>query len=168
MFPTKAIIDCNRQLLVLKINPDTPGRAPGFDISSFRRVPMHVSPGYNLYVDGSVNGRRAKLMVDTGAFTTLLHTPFVRSMRIPLRDTQFRSSGVNLKQRGVQMATITRFSIGSMDMRSNEVGVINLEGLIHDGLLDASPPVAGLLGSEMLRRYHGIIDFGTNMLYLKR
>jgi predicted aspartyl protease len=168
LFPTKAILDCQRQLLVLKINPSVPGTVPGFDYNGFRAIPMHVSDGFNLYVDGSVNGKQAKLMVDTGAFTTLLHSRFVRRMQIPLRNTPFSSSGVNLKQRGVQVATISRFSIGSMDLRSNDVGVINLEGLIHGGLLDASPPVAGLLGSEILRRHHGIIDFGTKMLYLKK
>ena len=168
LFPTKAMLDCQRQILILKINPSVPGRIPGFDFRGYRGVPMHVSESYNLYVDGSVNGKKARLMVDTGAFATLLHSRFVRRMQIPLRDTPFSSSGVNLKQRGVQMATISRFSIGSMDMRNNDVGVINLEGLIHGGLLDASPPVAGLLGSEILRRYHGIIDFGTKTLYLKQ
>jgi predicted aspartyl protease len=168
LFPTKAVLDCQRQLLILKINPTVPGTIPGFDMTGFRRIPMHVSDGFNLYVDGSVNGKQARLMVDTGAFATLLHLRFVRQMKIPMRDTPFSSSGVNLKQRGVQMATISRFSIGSMNLERKEVGVINLEGLIHGGLLDASPPVAGLLGSEILRRHHGIIDFGTKSLYLKR
>jgi hypothetical protein len=167
LFPTKALLDCQRQILILKINPSVPGTVPGFDLSGFRRIPMHVSDGFNLYVDGSVNGRKARLMVDTGAFATLLHSRFVRGMKIPLRETPFSSSGVNLKQRGVQMATIARFSIGSMDLDRKEVGVMNLEGLIHGGLLDASPPVAGLLGSEILRRHHAIIDFGTKSLYLK-
>jgi predicted aspartyl protease len=168
LFPTMALMDCQRQLLILKINPSVPGTVPGFDFKGFRRIPMHVSDGFNLYVDGSVNGKKARLMVDTGAFATLLHSRFVRQMKIPMRDTPFRSSGVNLKQRGVQMATISRLSIGSMDLDRKDVGVINLEGLIHGGLLDASPPVAGLLGSEILRRHHGIIDFGTKDLYLKR
>jgi predicted aspartyl protease len=168
LFPTKAMLDCQRQILILKINPSVPGTVPGFDLSGFRRIPMHVSDGFNLYVDGSINGRKARLMVDTGAFATLLHSRFVRGMRIPLRETPFSSSGVNLKQRGVQMATISRLSIGSMDLERKDVGVINLEGLIHGGLLDASPPVAGLLGSEILRLHHAIIDFGTKNLYLKR
>jgi hypothetical protein len=107
-------------------------------------------------------------MVDTGAFATLLHQPFVRSMRIPLRETPFSSAGVNLKQRGVQLATISSFSVGSVNMRSKEVGVIDLEGLIRTRLLTASIPVAGLLGSEILQRHNGIIDFGTKTLYLKR
>ena len=167
LFPTKALIDCQKQVLVLKINPSVPGTVPGFDFTGFRRIPMHVSDGFNLYVDGAVNGQKARLMVDTGAFTTLLHSRFVRRMRIPMRDTPFSSSGVNLKQRGVQMATISRFSVGSLNLDRKDVGVINLEGLIHGGLLNASPPVVGLLGSEILRLHHGIIDFGTNSLYLK-
>ena len=166
--PLDAVLDYGRMLLVLKLDPRIPGPAPGFNFRGFRRVRMHESDGFNLYVDGSVNGKAARLMVDTGAFATLLHSPFVRRMNIPLRQTKFRSVGVNLAQNRVRIATITRFSIGSMNMRTSNVGVINLEGLIHGELLDGSPPVAGLLGSEMLQRYHAIIDFGTNSLYLRQ
>ncbi|MEP6937274.1 MAG: pepsin/retropepsin-like aspartic protease family protein [Chthoniobacterales bacterium] len=168
LFPTEAVLDCQTQMLILKLDPRLAGRAPGVDLRGFSRMPIHVSTGYNLYVDGSVNGKRAKWMIDTGAFTTLLHKRFVRGMKIPLRNTPFSSAGVNLKQRGVQLATIRLLSVGSVDLRGKEVGVIDLEGLIHGGLLDGSPPVAGLLGSELLRRHHGIIDFGTKTLYLKQ
>ncbi len=168
LFPTNAVLDCRAQMLFLKIDPNARGNVPGIDYHGFSSVPMHVSSGYNLYVDGSFNGKRAKLMVDTGAFGTLLHQRFVRSMKIPLRDTPFSSAGVNLKQRGVQLATISHFSVGSVNMRSKEVGVINLEGLVRTGLLEAKTPVAGLLGSEILQRHYGIIDFGTRTLYLKR
>jgi predicted aspartyl protease len=168
LFPTKAVVDCDKQMLFLKMNPAAPAGMPGLDTRGFRRVPMHVSSGYNLYVDGSVNGRAGKLMVDTGAFATLLHADFVRSMRIPVRRSPFTSSGVNLSERRVQLATITTLSIGSVDLAGKEVGVIDMTGLIHGGLLSGRPPVVGLLGSEILRRNHGIIDFGTNTLYLKR
>jgi predicted aspartyl protease len=168
LLPTKAVLDCKAQLLVLKMDPDLPGPIPGFDFRGFRGVPLRLSSGYNLYVDGTINGTAAKLMVDTGAFTTLLHRRFVRRMKIPLRETPFSSAGVNLKERGVQVATIQRLSIGNVKFRKKEVGVMDLNGLIHDDLLDASPPVAGLLGSEILRRHHGIIDFGTRTLYLQR
>ena len=168
LFPTQAVLDCAAQRLIMKIDPDARGRAPGTDYSGFIRVPIHVSAGYNLYVDGTLNGKKAKLLVDTGAFATLLHQPFVRRMKISMRDSQFSSAGVNFKERGVQFATISRFSVGSVDMRKKEVGVIDLEGLIRTGLLEATPPVAGLLGSEILRRHNAIIDFGTRTLYLKR
>ncbi|CAN5637397.1 hypothetical protein BH20VER1_BH20VER1_02870 [soil metagenome] len=168
LFPTQAVLDCRKQTLTLKIDPEARGGAPGISYRGFAGVPMHVSSGYNLYVESRLNGKRAKLMVDTGAFGTLLHNRFVRQMRIPLRDSPFTSAGVNLKSRGVQLATINRFSVGAVHLRSKEVGVIDLEGLIRTGLLDASPPVAGLLGSEILLHHNGIIDFGTRTLYLKQ
>jgi hypothetical protein len=89
-------------------------------------------------------------------------------MRIPLRETPFRSAAVNLKQRGVEVARIQRLSVGSVDILGKEVGVVNLDGLIYRELLKGSPPVAGLLGAEILRSHHAIVDFGTRTLYLKR
>ncbi|CAN5298060.1 hypothetical protein BH20VER2_BH20VER2_05420 [soil metagenome] len=168
LFPTQAVLDCRKQTLTMKVDPNAVGAAPGTNYRGYAGIPMQVSPGYNLYVDSRLNGKRAKLLVDTGAFGTLLHHRFVRQMRVPLRDSPFNSAGVNLKNRGVQLATISRFSVGSVNMRDKQVGVIDLEGLIRTGLLDASPPVAGLLGAEILQRYNGIIDFGTRTLYLKR
>jgi len=67
----------------------------------------------------------------------------------------------------VGVAWIRKLSVGSVDITGKEVGVVDLEGLIHRGMLQGSPPVAGLLGAEILKRHHGIIDFGTRTLYLK-
>jgi predicted aspartyl protease len=168
LFPTKAVLDCQRGLLILNTDPDAAGSAPGFDRRGFQAVPIQVSDGFNLYVNGSINGAPAKLMVDTGSFATLLHRSFVRRMRIATRETAYSSTAVNLTERGVRVARIRKLSVGSVDIIGKEVGVIDLEGLIHSGLLRGSPPVAGLLGGEILNRHHGIIDFGTRTLYLKQ
>jgi predicted aspartyl protease len=168
LFPTQAVLDCQRQLLILKIDPDVVGGAPGFDRRGLQAVPIQVSDGFNLYVNGAINGKRARLMVDSGSFATLLHRSFVRRMRIPTEETAFSSSAVNLKERGVRVARIRKLSVGSVDIVGRQVGVIDLEGVIHGGLLEGSPPVAGLLGAEILNRHHGIIDFGARTLYLKR
>ena len=170
LFPTRAVLDCERQLLILKTNPEVFGSVPGFDRRGLRAVPIQVSDDYNLYVNGSVNGKPARLMIDTGSFATLLHRSFVRRMRIATQQTPYSSSAVNLKERGVRVARIRKMSVGSVDIIGKDVGVIDLEGLIHERLLeprDGGAPVAGLLGAETLRSHHGIIDFGTRTLYLR-
>jgi len=167
LFPTRAVLDCQRRLLILNLEPESETLTPGVNYRGLRSVPIHVSEGYNLYVDGAINGAPARLMVDTGAFATLLHRAFVERMKIPLHDTPFRSAAVNLKMRDVQIARIRRLSVGSIDILGHNVGVMDLGGLIHGGLLAGKHPVAGLLGGELLQRHHGIIDFGTRRLYLK-
>jgi hypothetical protein len=167
LFPTQAVLDCDAQTLFMKIDPDAPGTMPGINHRGWKDVPIRVSKGWNLYVDSKLNGKVAQLMLDTGSFTTLIHRPFVRQMRLPLRNTPYASGAVNLKQRGLQLATIRRFSVGNFVVKGKEVGVMDLRGLIHGDLLEAQPPVVGLLGSEFFRRNHAIIDFGTRTLYLK-
>jgi predicted aspartyl protease len=167
LFPTQAVLDCKKQLLYLKIDPDARGSMPGVEYRGLEKMPLRVSEGYNLYVDGAINGAPARLMVDTGAFATLLPRGLFRQMRIPLRDTPFASSAVNLKQRGVELARISRLSVGTVNIIGKDVGVIDLDGLIHRGLLRSSPPVAGLLGAEILQSHNAIIDFGTRTLYMR-
>ena len=167
LFPTQAVLDCKRQILFMKLDPDTRGTVPGINHRGWKNMPIRVTKGWNLYVDSKLNGKPAQLMIDTGAFTTLIHQPFVREMRLPTRDTPYTSGAVNLDERGLQLAVIRRFAVGPFLVRGKEVGVMNLDGLIHGDLLKGQPPVAGLLGSEFLRRNNAIIDFGTRTLYLK-
>lgn len=168
LFPTNAVLDCRAQRLFLKMDPSVRGGVTGIDYHGFTQVPIHVSDGLGLYVDGRFNGRRAKLRIDTGAFGTLFHQSFIRTMKIPLRESGIVSALVNLEQRGLKLATIARFSIGSFDMQNKVVGVTDLAGIVSEALPDASRPDAGLLGAEILQRHHGIIDFGSRTLYLKR
>ncbi|MEO7723828.1 MAG: aspartyl protease family protein [Chthoniobacterales bacterium] len=167
LFPTEAVLDCKKQILFMKIDPDAEGAVPGIDRRGWKTMPIRVTKGWNLYVDGKLNGKPAQLMIDTGAFTTLIHRPFVREMRLKTRDTPYTSGAVNLEERGLQLAIIRRFAVGPYLVKGKEVGVMDLKGLIHGDLLEAEPPVAGLLGSEFLRRNNAIIDFGTRTLYLK-
>lgn len=167
LFPTQAVLDCDAQVLFMKVDPDAPGPVPGINHRGWKVIPIRVSKGWNLYVDSNLNGKPAQLMIDTGAFTTLIHGAFLREMRLPMRNTPFASGAINLEERGLQLATIQRFWVGDFHVKRKEVGVMDLRGLIHGDLLKGKPPVAGLLGSEFLRRNHAIIDFGTRTLYLK-
>src|SRR6202030_1128210 len=75
LLTTKAILNCQNQTLILNMTPDIPSRLPAFNPRGFSRVRFHVSDGLNPYIDSSINGARAQLMIDTGAFVTLLHRP---------------------------------------------------------------------------------------------
>jgi predicted aspartyl protease len=166
LFATKAILDCQRNLLILNLRPETPGTPPGVDLRGFQKMPMFVSERFNLYVDVSINGSPARLMVDTGAFATLLHRPFVRQLHIPMEETRLQSAALNLKEEGIDIARIRKLSVGLVNIVGKDVGVVDLGGILdHD--MQRSPPAVGLLGAEILNRHHGIIDFGTRTLYLR-
>jgi len=168
LLPLEAVLDCRAQTLILKMNPGHPGQAPGVDYRGYNSVKLQLSAGANLYVNGSINGIPGKLMIDTGAPVTILHHAFVQQIHVATRRTRIVSTAINLKDQGVRVATIQKFSLGSIRIRGGMVGVSDLGGLIHSPLLNGSPPFAGLLGGEILDRDHGIIDFGTRTLYMQK
>jgi predicted aspartyl protease len=167
LFASRAVLDCQRKLLILNLQPDIPNAVPGLDFRGFQKVPMFVTEGFNLYVNGLVNGSQARLMVDTGAFATLLHKPFVKRLHIPTEQTRLASAAINMKEEGLDVARIRRLSVGMVDIGRNDVGVVDLGGILNKAM-QLSPPAVGLLGAEILDRHHGIIDFGTRTLYLKK
>ena len=168
LFGTRAVMDCEKQVLILDMDPEAPSNVPSLDLRGFHKIRMNVSEGFNLYVNSSVNGTRTSLLVDTGAVMTTLHLPFVRQMRIPYYETPFTSSGVNRKEDAVNVAEIRRLSVGSLNVMDKAIGVADLGWLVRPrGRRQSSRPFAGLLGAEILRTHHGIIDFGTRTLYLK-
>ena len=169
LFGTKAVMDCQDQVLILNLFPDSGARDPQLDLRGFHKMPIFVNDGFNLFVNSSVNGARTRLLVDTGAVMTTLHLPFVRRLRIPYYATPFTSSGVNRKEDAVNVAEINRLSVGSVNMSGKAIGVADLKWLFDGKRRSlASPPVVGLLGAEVLKSHHAIIDFGARTLYLKQ
>lgn len=167
LFATKAVMDCQDQVLILNRYPELPGGDKTLDLRGFHRMRLHVSEGYNLFVNGSINGKQTKLLVDTGAVVTTLHRPFVRQLKIPYYATSLTSSGIHRKEDEVDVARIRRLSVGSVDMYGKAIGVADLKWLFPESNSREARPVAGLLGSELLKSHHAIIDFGTRTLYLK-
>ena len=167
LFATKAVMDCQDQVLILNRYPEAGGVESALNLRGFHKMPIYVSEGYNLFVNSSINGTRTKLLVDTGAVVTTLHLPFVRQLNIPHHETSITSSGINRKDDAVQVARIQKLSVGAVDVFGKSIGVADLHWLLPESGSRRSQPVGGLLGAELLKSHHGIIDFGTRTLYLK-
>lgn len=114
--------------------------------------------------DGS-SPKSVRLLVDTGAFGVplLLNTPFVRANRLArpgmLRDT----SGIG--QGGTVQVLLTRadkLQIGDIEFRNLLVALSQDEG----GAL-ASSSYDGILGAEILRRFHVIFDLPHHQMILE-
>ncbi len=46
LFPTRAVLDCQRRLLILNLEPQSETLTPGVDYRGLRSVPIHVSEDY--------------------------------------------------------------------------------------------------------------------------
>jgi len=147
------VVDCSRQMLY--VNPKGPSASSSQALASFLqgrgfvRVPMQFDAGHHLVVDARVNLRPVKLIVDTGAFTTVISALYAEGAGAAM-DSQ-------MSDRGQGVGRLGELSIGDFKVNNAEVYVANIHEMAG----------AGLVGEDYLSWNFGIIDLGGMNLYLR-
>jgi predicted aspartyl protease len=147
------IVDCTRQMIYA--NPKGPSSSTTQNLvqflegRGFTRIPMHFDPGNHLEVSAAINGHSAKLIVDTGAFTTLLSAPAAIATGATL-SPRFSAHGQGI-------AHVQQLAFGDLTISNAEVVVANVNKMVG----------TGLLGEEYLSWNFGIVDLGGMNLYLR-
>src|SRR5437899_7820576 len=95
LFPTGAVLDCQKQMLILKLDPESSGKTTGMQYRGFSSMTVRVSETYNLYVAESIHRAPYRWMNDNVQYDTMLNRGFLRRLHVPLQETPFSSSAVN-------------------------------------------------------------------------
>jgi predicted aspartyl protease len=115
-----------------------------------------TADGHVHYVPVQLDGKPAKLLLDTGAANSTIWQPSAASFG--LKSHSRRSIVYDVNGRQSNQEVITSLSIGRLT--GNDIHI----ALAPQGLEDGDPDGAGLLGGDILQNYDISIDFGTNKL----
>lgn len=147
------VVDCTRQMIY--VNPKGPSAASSQKLAQFLagrgfvRIPMRFDTGHHLQVDAQINGHPTRLIVDTGAFTTLLSAPAA---------TEYGTSmSPRFSAHGEGIGNVRQLSVGDLTINNAEVMVANVAKMVG----------TGLLGEEYLSWNFGVVDLGGMNLYLR-
>jgi predicted aspartyl protease len=161
----KAVINCRTKLIFFKVD-----QTRQVDLSSvasaekFTKIPMRRERNGALTVPCSIRGQPARLLVDTGAFITIFHEAFLKSVGIPLETTRVSAHFARGAARKVSAGQINDLKIGGFKMPPAKLGVTALPNFT---LLQSSARISGILGMDTLYDCHAIIDLDGMNLFLK-
>ncbi|HEV2045155.1 MAG TPA: retropepsin-like aspartic protease [Chthoniobacterales bacterium] len=147
------IVDCARQMIY--VNPKGPSAAAAQKLAAFlsgrgfTRIPMRFNSEHHLEIDAAINGHPVRLIVDTGAFTTLIFAPVAAASGTSLSP--------QLSRRGEGIGHVQQLALGNLTISNAEVVVANVAKMVG----------AGLLGEEYLSWNFAIVDVGGMNLYLR-
>ena len=165
MFKYGMVLDLKNHLLLAhpggRVSAVSDGIRSILTSQGYSAVPLSVVAGH-LQVPAVVNGTSCKLVVDTGAYFTVLDRTFARQARIGGYDTGLNAQGLGTNGRGMGYAHFDELRIGDLTIRSASVTITALNPEITAGKSKA----AGLLGAEYLGLLGGVFDFNSNTLYL--
>lgn len=147
------IVDCARQMIY--VNPKGSSASTSQKLSQFlsgrgfTRIPMHFNAEHHPEIAATINGHPTRLIVDTGAFVTLLSAPAASSFGASLSP--------QLSAGGQGIAHVQQLGLGNLVVNNAEVFVGKVAKMVGDGLL----------GEEYLSWNFGIVDLGGMNLFLR-
>jgi predicted aspartyl protease len=161
----KAVINCRTKLIFFKVD-----QTRQVDLSSvasaekFTKIPLRREENGALTVPCSIHGRPARLLVDTGAFITIFHEAFLKSVGVPVEATRVSAHFARGASRKVSAGQINDLKIGGFKTPPAKFGVTALPNFT---LLQSSARISGILGMDTLYNRHAIIDLDSMNLFLK-
>jgi len=161
----KAVINCRTKLVFFKVDQGRQANLSSIASSQkFTRIPIQREDNGALTVPCSIRGQPARLLVDTGAFVTALHEPFVKSLGLVPEPTRISAQFGRGVSKRVSAAKINDLSIGEFKVPPEKFGVASLPNF---ALQQGSSRIAGILGMDTLYICHAIIDLEGMSLFLK-
>ena len=160
------VLDLNNHLLLAHPGGQMKGIADGIHSiltkQGYTPIKLSMVEGH-LEVPAVVNDTPCKLIVDTGAFFTVIDRQFARKARIGGYDTGLNAQGLGTNGRGIGYSHFSELKVGDFTIKNASVTISDLDAEITGGKLQAG----GLLGAEYLGLHGAIFDFNSGTLYLR-
>jgi uncharacterized protein (TIGR03067 family) len=146
-----------------------PPRPAGLNIRpGYVVVPLHRGPLTDWwYVDGQINGKAARLMVDTGAPMCVLHAhaapKFGHQPAGPAQPFQLNGGG----RAEFRQAVRAKLTVGTVSADAVRLQILSAPTLAPSFEGDGPPPCDGLLGAEFLHAHAAVVDYPAGLLHLR-
>jgi predicted aspartyl protease len=161
----KALINCRTKLVFFKVDQGRRISLGSVAASEkFTRVPIQREENGALTVRCSIRGQPTRLLVDTGAFVTILHESFATSLGLDAEPTRISAQFGRGASKRIRAARLNDFNIGLFKVPPEKFGVAPLPQF---ALQQGSSKIAGILGMDTLYICHAIIDLDGMNLFLK-
>ena len=133
----------------------------------FSAIPMRALASGHHVVGVKVNGKPATFVVDTGAGGTVIHAPHASAFLGAATATQ-KGEAIGAGGRTALSAyPLTELSIGGTDTNLRQIFALDLTSVVKALEPLAGGAVHGVVGQDVMRAQHAVLDVRQSVLYLK-
>ena len=130
-------------------------------------VPLRRTPVGHLELDATVNGKPARLLVDTGASATVINKTSAERWGLECHENPGTAIGCGFAA-PCGAARLEKLKLADLEIGDVDVAVVDLSQ-INAGLEQAkAQPIDGIIGSKLMIERNGIVEYATDTLHLRR
>jgi hypothetical protein len=124
--------------------------------------------GFHLLVEVIVFGQPFNVVLDTGASRTVLDKATIERYisEEDLLSTELVSAGLGTTSMQSYILHLKSVRIGRLDIADFKAAVLDLSTICYTYQNMNLPPVIGVLGGDILKKYNAVIDYNSQKLKL--
>ena len=119
--------------------------------------------GYHIFIDASINGKIARLLIDTGASRTVFDAGRIKAF-LDQEDHEFEkidklSTGLGTNTMESHSVVLKEFTLGDTTFSDYYTVVLNMEHVNQSYRMLGYPEIDGVLGGDLLHELKAVIDY---------
>ena len=124
--------------------------------------------GFHIMVDGTIHGKEAHFLIDTGASRSVFDPKTIASFidGITFEKKEGMTAGVGSSDLESATFIIDVFSIGEMEITDYEGVALDLDNIHELYAKLGQPHIDGIVGGDLLKRYKMVINYRSKKLRL--
>lgn len=138
-------------------------------------IPLDIqsieNEGYHIFVPAMINGKPARLLIDTGASRTVFDSDRIKAFTggddSLIRKSDKLSTGLGTRTMESALVLLHEFRLGGLFLEDYQAVALEMSHVNfsyqHLGLGE----VDGVLGGDILHQYKAVIDYGRQELRLR-
>lgn len=136
------------------------------------KIPVNLvklEGGFHLLISLKVNGKPSRMLIDTGASHTVFDSTRIKRLlnSEKMESHNKLSTGLGTNDMKSQLVVIGKIVLGKIEVRNYKSVVIDLSHVNVAYSQMKQKPIDGVLGSDILRKYNAVIDYGRKSLKLQ-
>ncbi len=130
---------------------------------------LKLEDGFHLLINIRVNGKSARMLIDTGASKSVFDKERIRKyVSTDIFEQHDKlSTGLGTSTMKSHLAVVDKISLGKIEIKNYKTVVIDLSHVNVAYAQLKQKPIDGVLGSDILKKHKAVIDYGKRVLSLR-
>ena len=139
------------------------------------KLPLEFIPieddGYHLIIEGKINGNKVRLLVDTGASRSVFDHDRIKEAlnleSLELKETDKLSTGISSNAIKSHYTKFKSLEFGELLIKDYKAVILEMSHVNKSYQELDLQPIDGVIGSDILKKYDAVIDYGLEVLVLR-
>lgn len=131
------------------------------------KVKLHFTKTNHFELKARINGVKGRFILDTGASNSCVGFEAVETFNLKVKDSNILAAGAGAIDMETKMSKKNNIKIGAWKSSKLVLVLFNLSHVNSALINHNSKPVDGIIGADILKKSHAIIDYEKKYVYLK-